>query len=209
MRAFVACVVQGWPAFALAQNTPPPIPPIRYPDGSETVCTTQPTIILDNVDDADGDPVTYFLEVDFDPCFCSAEQVASGPLPEGALVTQWQVPRPLNIDEAAGGHTVFYIRRWASDGLQTSVEELSLFQIDPACVPGPQPDGDADTDADSDADADTDTDGDTDADVDGDGDADVPTHLTYGCCSVLGRRGDATGGLLAAGLLALLLARRR
>src|SRR5687768_991228 len=101
---------------AQAQNRPPPVPPLKYPDGTEPVRTRQPTIILDNVDDPDGDEIEYFIEVDSNPCFCSTGVQSSGPLSEGGLVTQWQVPRELAIPE---GQTdpescSYFIRRWTS-----------------------------------------------------------------------------------------------
>jgi hypothetical protein len=111
------------------ENSPPPLPEIAFPSGDEPVRTNAPTVILENVDDPDGDPVEYFIEVDYDLCFCTPEKQASGALPEGDLVTQWSLT-PLNVDPAAvpAGHTDWYIRRWASDGLSTSDPPgLSLF----------------------------------------------------------------------------------
>jgi len=222
-RLALPLALLAWPAVSAAQNTPPPTPPIQYPDGTNLVCTLQPTVILENVDDPDGDALTYFIEVDYDPCFCSAEAQASGAMPEGDFATEWQLPRPLS--EHANGPdemTVFYIRRWTEDGIDSSARELSLFEYDPACDPAHgEGDGDADSDADSDADADADSDADADADSDSDADADsdsdldgdgTSTHVTYGCCAVAGNRGAAGSAALTGlglGALAVRLTRRR
>jgi hypothetical protein len=99
------------------------------------VCTTQPTVTLENVDDAADDAVTYWLRLDVNPCFCS-EELMQDRLEEGHFVTQWTVPQPLNI-EPVGGHTTFYIERWAFDGTDQSPHELSLFEVDPNCLVDP------------------------------------------------------------------------
>ena len=182
---------------SISENTAPPVPPIKYPDGTEDVHTPQPTIILDNVDDLDGDPVTYFIEADNNPCFCSAEHQSTADthpdgLPEGQLVTQWALPRPFNVDPAAGGHTTFYVRRWSSDGLDISAQELSLFEYSP---PGEGGDGDADADADGDSDI---------------GDDDDTTRETGCACRTAGSGADDRAGLLAGlALVGLVVARRR
>ncbi|MBI2897566.1 MAG: hypothetical protein HYY06_28670 [Deltaproteobacteria bacterium] len=161
-------------SITVVTNNPPPTPPIKYPDGLEPVRTPQPTIILENVDDPDDDAVQYFLEVDYNPCFCSPEFQSSGPLPEGNLVTQWQLPRPFNVDVNAGGNTTFYVRRWASDGLADSTPELSLWTYEAGGG-----DGDSDVDADGDA--------------DGDGD---DGRDKAGClCGTGGRSGDLSGSV--------------
>ncbi|MBI2895805.1 MAG: hypothetical protein HYY06_19770 [Deltaproteobacteria bacterium] len=211
MRLLVACSLAALPRLAEAQNEPPPAPPIVYPDGTELVRTAQPTIILENVDDPDGDVVTYFLEVDYDPCFCSPEHQVSGPLPEGDLVTQWQLPRAFNVNLCDGrGHTTFYILRWTRDGMADSDRELSLWNYE-AVQPAPGCDGDADADSDGDSDTDSDTDSDADADTDVDADDtgdELPT-VTYGCCSVVGSGSGERPALLASAALVLALVRRR
>ena len=112
------------------ENAAPPVPNIAYPDGGEPVRTLRPNIILENVDDPDGDPVEYFIEVDRDLCFCSPDKMSSGALAEGDLVTQWQLPRELVLP-TDGSEPLFYVRRWASDGLDDSEQVLSLFEVDP------------------------------------------------------------------------------
>jgi MYXO-CTERM domain-containing protein len=169
-------------------NQPPPTPPIRYPDGTEPVEVVQPTIVLGNVQDPEGDAVTYFIQVDADPCFCTPDLQSSGGLPEGAPATQWPLPQALNVDVSAGGHTEFYIRRWASDGQAESDKETSLFHF------GPRDGGDGG--------------GDADGDSDGDGDAGGGGDDGAGCaCRTAGAGGE--GAVLPAGLALLVLARRR
>jgi len=143
----------------VVENEPPPIPPIAYPVGTpDEVRTSRPTIILNNVDDPDGDPVTYWLEVDSNPCFCSAEVQRSGAIAEGDFATEWQLPRPLLVEAGADESTTYYVNRWTNDGIEDSEHELSLFEV---LVPAGG-DGDADSDADADADSDGDGDGDGD-----------------------------------------------
>src|SRR4030095_6825454 len=103
------------PAGAAAQNDPPPVPPIQYPDGTELIHDPQPTIVLENVDDPDGDAVQYFVELDYNPCFCSPYVQRSGELPEGDLVTRWQPPRSLILTNQDVDQCDYFIRRWASD----------------------------------------------------------------------------------------------
>ena len=111
------------------ENSPPPVPDIQYPDGSETVRTLQPTILLGNVDDPDGDPVEYYIEVDRDLCFCSADAMRSGPLAEGDLVTQWRLPSELVLGQGTEPNK-FYLQRWASDGLDESDKTPSMFEVE-------------------------------------------------------------------------------
>ena len=140
----------------VVRNNPPPVPPIVYPDGIENVRTNQPTIILSNVDDPDGDPVTYWVQVDSNPCFCSAENLESGPLVEGEFATQWRLPRPL-LAQLGDPPKTYYVQRWANDGLEDSTQELSLFNVEVTEDGGGDADADADADSDADADADADT----------------------------------------------------
>src|SRR5262245_60555710 len=132
------------PAGAAGQNQPPPVPPLQYPDGTETIHDPQPTIILENVDDPDGDAVQYFIEVDYNACFCSPQWQRSGALPEGDLVTQWQPPHPLPLPFPDLDRCDYFIRRWASDGELESARELSLFELSPCDEAHVEPDGDAD-----------------------------------------------------------------
>lgn len=125
------------------ENLPPPVPVIAYPaaDSTEKVRVLRPSIILENVDDPDGDPVQYFIQVDSNPCFCSPALMESGALDEGDLVTQWQLPSDLVLGDGTTPDT-FYIRRWTSDGLEESDQELSLFNVEI----GAEPDPDEETD---------------------------------------------------------------
>jgi len=101
-------------------------------------------------------------------------------------VTQWTLPRPFNVDETAGGHTTFYVRRWASDGLDSSAQELSLFEYE-----APPPGG-------------------GDGDIDGDGDGDGDGGGRTGCaCRSAGAGGEDAAGLFAAAALVGLIAFRR
>lgn len=145
-------VISALPSPAEAQNAPPPTPPILDPMGDMPICSRQPTIMLENVDDPDGDPVEYFLVVDDNPCFCTAQHQESGPVEEGATVTEWTLPRPLILDPEVGGSKTFYIQRWTNDGVEPSVVELSLFEVDPACLPGAPDDEEAEDTGDEEAD---------------------------------------------------------
>jgi MYXO-CTERM domain-containing protein len=175
-------------AITVVENEPPPIPPIAYPVGTpDEVRTAQPTIILNNVDDPDGDPVTYWLQVDSNPCFCSAEIQESGPIQEGDFATEWRLPSPLAVEVGAPESKTYYVNRWTNDGIEDSEQELSLFEV--LVTEGG---GDADADA--------------DADVDGDADGDTGEKRDRGGCTVAPGSTPATLALLA---LALLGRRRR
>lgn len=178
-------------ALNVVENEPPPIPPIAYPTGIEDVRTAQPTIILNNVDDPDGDTLTYWLVVDSNPCFCSPELQESGGLPEGDFATEWRLPRPLDVE--ADVSKTYYVQRWTNDGIEDSVSpELSLFNV----VVGEDTGGDADSDGD----------GDSDADADGDDDDDTGRS---GCACVTGGDAPAGGALLGLAMVVGLLFRRR
>jgi MYXO-CTERM domain-containing protein len=123
------------------ENVLPPWPPLAYPTGDEMVRILRPSIILENVDDPDGDALEYFIQVDRDICFCSPDLMESGPLAEGELVTQWQLPTELD-PEAGLTPGLFYVRRWTFDGLDTSEKKDSLFQVDLSAEPEPEPPND-------------------------------------------------------------------
>jgi len=121
-------------AVSIGTNQPPPVPRVHYPDGTTPVTVAQPTILLENVTDPDGDPVQVFVEVDADPCFCSSLHQASDALEPGELAIRWTLPRPL--DPVAAGTNRFYLRRWANDGLSDSEKQLSLFDLELSAEPG-------------------------------------------------------------------------
>jgi hypothetical protein len=131
------------PAIASAQNDPPPVPVLVYPDGDDPVGDRQPTIILDNAVDPNGDTLTYFIEVDSSPCFCTAGLQSSGPLAEGGLLTQWKLPRPLPMPEEADRPCEYLVRRWVDDGELQSAMEVSSFELDRCGAGGAHEEGDA------------------------------------------------------------------
>lgn len=182
-------------SLTVVENQPPPVPPIAYPVGApdEIVATAQPTIILNNVDDPDGDPVTYWIQVDSNPCFCSAEvqQSPDTGIAEGGFATEWHLPQPLLVEVGAEPKT-YYINRWTNDGIEDSEHELSLFQVQVSEGGG---DGDADTDA--------------DADADGDGDGDGGGGRDRGGCAVAPGGTPAVSAFLLLALALVLRGRRR
>lgn len=143
MRVLFVAALLVTPSAALAQNTAPPIPGLISPDGTSPVCTWQPTIVLENVDDPDGDALSYFVQVDSDPCFCTPRSQSSGPLDQGDTETSWLVPRPFG-DESSDPLTV-YVGRRTDDGTESSEFEVSQFDVDPACADlGPTDEDDPD-----------------------------------------------------------------
>jgi MYXO-CTERM domain-containing protein len=170
-------------ALTVTANQPPPTPPLLYPDGTESIAVVQPTVILENVDDPEGDPVQYFIDVDTDSTFTTADRQSSGALDEGAVATEWPLPLALEVPE--GGSRTFYIRRWASDGQTDSEQVTSLFVVD---LGGGGGDGDGDGDGDG-------------------GSTDDETGA--GCACRAARTSDASTAWLGLTLVALVAGRRR
>jgi MYXO-CTERM domain-containing protein len=183
----------------VVENIPPPAPGLAYPapESLDPVLNRQPTLVMSNVEDPDGDVLSYFIEVDANQCFCSPEVLRSGPLEQGDLATQWHLSDPLIVEP--GVEKTYYVRRWTSDGISESDRVLSLFKVIWAGPGGGDGDADADSDADSDADADGPL-GDDDDTSGGDG----------GCACSVGAGAPSNMGLFATALMAgAVLVRRR
>lgn len=73
--------------FVNAANDAPPAPVIQAPLDGEAIETYTAALTVANVQDPDGDPVTYHYEL-YRP---GAAPEASGPIAEGIGATQWQV----------------------------------------------------------------------------------------------------------------------
>ncbi len=108
---------------AIIENYPPDPPRPVYPTIDSPAFVLRPTLKVGNGTDLDGDPLTYFFELDTDPGFRSIALVASGEWPEGPGVTEWIVPRDL-----VNGSS-YYWRTWVNDGIDDSEKVVSVFSV--------------------------------------------------------------------------------
>ena len=132
--------------------------------------------------DPDYDVLTYHFEIDTASTFDSEELLASGPLPEGAGFTAWQLDAPLTTGR------LYYWRVWANDGEADSERASTSFLLvpDPSMIPDAGPVADAGIDA-----------------------AVVSHPPTRGGCAVTTGRSSAPWSVLALGLVIALLRRKR
>lgn len=75
-------------------NTPPPAPNLSLPAGGDTVGTSSPSLVIDNVTDPDGDPVTYGFRVYGDELLTDLVATADG-VAGGSGTTAWTISPPL------------------------------------------------------------------------------------------------------------------
>jgi len=102
-------------------NSGPSVPLPLYPTSANCVMVARPTLKVGNASDPDGDPLLYFVEVDSDPDFDSAQLVQSPGLPEGPSgFTEWQL-------QGLPFGARFYWRVWASDGAEESAKAGETF----------------------------------------------------------------------------------
>jgi hypothetical protein len=89
-------------------NTPPPAPALSLPTGGDTVGTSAPSLVVDNVTDPDGDPVTYGFRVYADDLLTDLAATADG-VAEGAGTTAWTISPPLPSEG------IYWWRAYAAD----------------------------------------------------------------------------------------------
>jgi hypothetical protein len=97
--------------FVNTANDPPTAPtPVSPVDGA-TVTTSQPTLLVGNAADPEGDALFYLFELDTAPTFDSPSLLRSPALEPGADTTLWTPTTILN------DNTRYYWRARATDGL--------------------------------------------------------------------------------------------
>ncbi len=112
-------------------NRAPSLPSMTAPGDGETVATSTVLLTVANADDADGDTVEYFFELDTRGSFDGPGLAVSGPVSEGVESTQWSVS---GLEE--NEHYFWRVR--ASDGAAGSGWVSGSFFVDAVDeVPGP------------------------------------------------------------------------
>ena len=92
-------------------NNPPPAPVLNLPGAGDTVGTSAPSLVVNNVTDPDGDAVTYGFRVYGDSLLTSLVASANGITP-GAGTTSWQVDPSLTAEE------IYWWRAFAADTIE-------------------------------------------------------------------------------------------
>lgn len=106
-------------------NQPPSQPQIVYPERYGVVETLQPTIIINNATDPEGDLLSYKFDLDTRDSFNSSDLITSSNIPGDPLgQTSWTVPLPLKND------TYYYIRVKAFDGYNWGPAATSIFKVE-------------------------------------------------------------------------------
>ncbi len=96
-------------------NMAPVTPEISWPVVASEIQQLALDLVIDNVVDGNGDPLTYSFELDKENTFDSPAKQSSGPIPEveDTDTTGWYVP---GLED----HTPYYWRAKASDGAAES-----------------------------------------------------------------------------------------
>lgn len=103
-------------------NTGPTTPTINSPDGQTEIETYTTMLEVGNSTDPDGNPISYYFEIDTSKTFNSPDKQVSGEIHEGNGTTWWQVANLLE-------NTKYYWRVKASDGSAQSVWANSQFFV--------------------------------------------------------------------------------
>ena len=102
-------------------NVAPEAGGLVYPIAGVVLAEREPRLVVQNGDDADLDPLTYYFELDTVDTFDSPALRESGPLPEMPGLTYWY-PGDL-------GQDVYYWRAWVSDGIAVTAPQETTFQV--------------------------------------------------------------------------------
>ncbi len=101
--------IKGTATVQIAQGQAPTAPTLQSPTNGASVASLTPALVLVNSTDADGDKLTYTIEVASDMAF--AQKVATqSQIAETPNTTQWTVAPPLQENK------LYYWRAKASDG---------------------------------------------------------------------------------------------
>jgi len=117
-RAYDGQVYSNWSdvrSFSiLIQNTAPHAPVLASPADADDVSELQPLLILSNSYDAEGDNLTYSIEVSSNSDFTALDAITSGLVEGIGSTTEWQVSSPLTVEQT------YYWRARCNDGTDNS-----------------------------------------------------------------------------------------
>ncbi len=129
----------AWEMVVLNDHAPTDPSP-QYPILGIALLDSTPRLVVSDSIDIDGDPLTYYFEVDRVDTFDSEDVQESGPVAEQPVLTDWTPETPLGIG-------TWHWRVWVSGGLATTVPVVAQFLVvpDPSMIPDAGPvDGGAD-----------------------------------------------------------------
>lgn len=184
--------MQMW-SLSVSNNRPPEPPTPFAPIDRMLTTLIQPTLVVDNGSDLDGDALSYFFVLDRVSTFDSPARIESPEVREMVTQTSWRVPVALEDG-------VWYWQVWAYDGVAESTRRNASFVVDADATPdagmggsdaGPRPDSGFVIGGDP-----------------------MPRRRSSGCCAVAPGAGPsptngAGAALVALGLLAAWHVRRR
>ena len=119
---------QSW-TIDVANNTEPTLPAPLAPTMLERVPVDQPvTLVAQNANDPDGDPLSYFFRLSRTSAFEPPDLIGSGEVAEGETVTMWTTPEPLEPG-------VWYWQVWVSDGIVETAPRYSSLVVGTGEIP--------------------------------------------------------------------------
>jgi hypothetical protein len=118
--------------FVNTANDAPAPPAVLYPANGSEVALLEMDLMVSNAADLDGDPLTYFFELDRVNTFDSASKTSSGSVTEGLTTTAWRI-------SGLEDNTWYFWRVKASDGAAESAWVTARFFVstrnDPPSMP--------------------------------------------------------------------------
>jgi len=118
--------------FVNTKNDAPQVPGVLYPADGAEVAVQELDLMVANGTDVDGDPLTYFFELDKVNTFDSQAKRTSGSVTEGLTTTAWRV-------SGLEDNTWYFWRVKASDGAAESTWVIARFFVstrnDPPSMP--------------------------------------------------------------------------
>ena len=105
----------------VSPNHAPSAAALIFPISGQILGDAEPRLVVQNAEDADLDPLTYFFELDTVDTFDSADLRESGPVEEVPGVTFWYP------GELAQG--TYFWRAWVSDGMADTEPMVANFEV--------------------------------------------------------------------------------
>jgi len=105
----------------VSPNHVPGSPALVFPIGGEVLADSAPRLVVQNAEDEDLDPLTYYFEIDTVETFDSPDLLASGPVDETPGISFWY-PGELSQD-------TYFWRAWVSDGMVETEPAMTSFEV--------------------------------------------------------------------------------